>query len=120
MSHPETRAPTSPVAAPEAMVTALHVVDAHRARDKRQSYFELGWGTEGVTGTRDEQARQVEAPEVLGAHFVGPAGRMERVADEHEAGSGEAFGNGHAAHTPSHGAPSEEDPLRLQGSAGSK
>ena len=52
---------------------------------------------------------------MLGAHVVGPAGRVERVADEHEAGSGQAFGNGHAAHTPSHGAPSEEDPLRFQG-----
>ena len=82
--------------------------------------FELGWGAEGVSGARDEQAGQVETPEVVGAHVVGPAGRVERVADEHEAGGWETFGDGHAAHAPSHGTPSQEDPLRCQRSPGSE
>ncbi len=77
------------VAAPEAMVTALDVVEGHGARDERQGRFKLSWGAEGVSAARDEQARQVEAPEVVGSHVVGPAGRVERVADEHEAGGRE-------------------------------
>ncbi len=108
------------VAAAQAMVTALDVVEGHGARNEPQGELKLGWRAEGVSAARDEQARKVETPKMVGAHVVGPAGRVERVADKHEAGGWETFGNSDAAHTPSHGAPSQEDPLRCQGIAGSQ
>ena len=77
--------------------------------------LELVRGAEGVAGAGHEQARHLEGGQVLDAQPVGPAGRVQRVADQHQAGGGQPVGDGHRADAPAHRAAAEQDPVRRHG-----
>ena len=71
------------------------------------SRLELLGRAEGVAGARHEEAGQVEVGEVRGAHAVEPAGRVQRIAEQHQPGRRGARGDGQGAHPASHRAPAQ-------------
>ena len=67
--------------------------------------------TEGVAGARHEQARHLEGREVLDAQALRSAGRVQRVAHEHQPGGGQPIGHGQGADAPAHRPAAEHDPV---------
>ena len=53
----------------------------------------------------------LERGQVLDAQALGLARRVERIADQHEAGRRQAVGHRHRADAPAHGATAEHDPV---------
>jgi hypothetical protein len=70
---------------------------------------------ESVLGPRDEQAREVQTPEVVDPELLWAPGGVKRVAHEHEARSCHAVGNGHRTDSATHRAAPHEDVLRREG-----
>ena len=99
------------------LALAQRVVPVHEgkrdgARDGVGFLFQLGGSREGVAAARDEQARQTQVREVGGAEALGPAGRVQWVADENEGGDIEALGCSHGAHPSAHGTTADRHAAR--------
>ncbi len=104
------------VTATEPMVPTLQPSHRYRPGNGGQSRFQLRRRGKSVGRTGHEQARHVEGPEVLGAQPVGPAGGVQRVANQHQAGGRHPCRHGHRADAPAHGPSAHENPPR--GNAG--
>ena len=81
-----------------------------RAGDGGGVALELVGRGERVAGAGHEQDRHVDVGEVLDAQVVGLARRVERVAEQDEAGDGFALGGQHRAHAAAEG-PATDDQL---------
>ena len=92
----------------QAVVRAFEPHVAHRPGDRGRRNFELAGGGERVPRPRDEEARDTELGEVGDALAFGSPRRMERIADQREAGGGESLSDHLGADPASHG-PSPED-----------
>lgn len=90
------------------MVT-LHKGERHASGDGRRLPLELFGRRKGVTPARDEETRDLQSGEVLGAEPLRLPRRMQGIADQHERGGFEAVGDRHGAHAPTEGAPADRN-----------
>ena len=74
---------------------------------------ELGGRPELVAVARHEQARHVEVAEVVDPKVLGLLRRVQRIADQYQAGRWEPAGHGQRAHPAPHTATAQHQPRRV-------
>lgn len=114
------------------MVGGVEPTEAHWSGNRARLGGKLVTAGERVTSSADEQAGNRQAPEVLGPQPIGPAGRVQRIAEQQKPegvegrlvpgcwvagppGGGRA--DRHRAHATTHRAASEHQSLRSQAGA---
>lgn len=108
------------------MVGGVEPTEAHWSGNRARLGGKLVTAGERVTSSADEQAGNRQAPEVLGPQPIGPAGRVQRIAEQQKPegvegrlvpgcwvagppGGGRA--DRHRAHATTHGTPPEHQPV---------
>lgn len=86
--------------------------------DRSELLGELVGLAESIPVARDEQTRETKLREVLGPELVGLAGRVQRVAAQHQASSLEPTGHCERAHPPAVGTATENELARCDARTG--
>ena len=89
------------------MALPLEPVDLDRTGDSRDVLGEFGGRAERITITVDEKRGHGESGKVVDAQALRLARRMKRIAEEHDGGGRQAFGDRHRADPAAHRAPTK-------------
>jgi hypothetical protein len=91
-------------------VVAVNERDGHLTWDGGRCVLELLWRGEGITSSRDEEARKVQVGEVSRSQSIWLLGWVQWVAHEDEASNLKSPGRSHGAHPAAERSPPDRHP----------
>src|SRR3990172_7517699 len=93
---------------PERMVSVRNHVEGGELANLSDGGLKKFDLAQGISCARDEEHRYRDAGQMLLAKLVGPFGRMERIPQENEPGTGVALGRQVRCHAPTHRLPAQK------------
>lgn len=95
------------------MIAALDCVQREWRRDLVEDWFQLSGRAEGVAASLREQHRTADVGKMRVTKLIGPAGRMQRVAQQDDPGNGHngVFGSDVRCDAPAHRFAANKQPL---------